>query len=479
MRNKKPYSIKRQLTLSVGILVSVLLLISLYFSFQSAKHEVEEVYDARLGQSAKLMLLTLSISTQENTLANHKELFDQWMKNIELLAKSDDDQATKFGHPYEQNLVFQFYRNNKLFWSSSPSLQPLSSSFQNNGYANVIKNGVQWRTFQLSLPRTTYQNEFVVVAEKQEIRQEIIHEIALSTSIEQLLLLPTLLLLLFWLIDRYFRPIKALQSAITQRHVHRLDRIHVTDNTIELAPLIKALNALLSELELAWQREKRFTRAAAHELKTPLTILRLNIENALESNDPEQLRGDLHNILQGIDRTDRLIHQLLTLAKVESFSERGFDSIELTPLLQTVIADLAPLALRQNQDISLLPSQAQLAGDRMLLEVLFRNLIDNAIRYSGNGSEILVSMIQNQNTIKVLISDTGPEIPPETRERLFEQFYRGHSETGDGAGLGMSICKDIATLHSATIELALRENEMNTFVVAFPKTDRKMMQGIT
>ena len=468
LKNKKPYSIKRQLTLSVGLLVSTLLLISLYFSFHSAKHEVEEVYDARLGQSAKLMLLTLSITTKENSLANHRELFDQWMQDIELLAKADDDKATKFGHPYEQNLVFQFYRNNKLLWSSSPALHALSSSFKNNGYADVQQDGLQWRTFQLSLPQTSHQNEFVVVAEKQEIRQEIIHEIALSTSIEQLLLLPALLFLLFWLIDKYFRPINELRTAITQRNVHCLDRIHVTDNTTELAPLVEALNSLLSELELAWQREKRFTRAAAHELKTPLTILRLNVENALESNDLEQLRGDLHNILQGIERTDRLIHQLLTLAKVDSLSEREFDTVELTPLLQTVIADLAPLALRQNQDISLSPSQVQLSGDKTLLEVLFRNLIDNAIRYSGAQSKIQVNVTQNRNTIKVSISDTGPEIPKETSERIFEQFYRGHSEKGDGAGLGMSICKDIATLHGATIEITPRENGVNTFVVAFP-----------
>lgn len=467
LKNKKPYSIKRQLTISVGILVSVLLLISLYFSFQSAKHEVEEVYDARLGQSAKLMLLTLSISIETDTLANHRELFDQWMKNINSLAKSDEDKATKFGHPYEQNLVFQFYRNNKLIWGSTPDLRALSSSFDNNGYADITKDGVQWRTFQLSLPNT--ENEFVVVAEKQKIRKEIIHEIALSTSIEQLLLLPTLLLLLFWLIDRYFRPINDLRTAITQRNVHCLDRIHVTDNTIELAPLVDALNALLSVLEQAWQREKRFTRAAAHELKTPLTILRLNVENALESNDPEQIRGDLHNTLQGIERTDRLIHQLLTLAKVDNLSERVFDTVKLTPLLQTIVADLAPLALRQNQDISLSPAEVVLSGDRMLLEVLFRNLVDNAIRYSGAHSKIQVSVQEDRNAIKILISDTGPEIPLETREKIFEQFYRGHSEKGDGAGLGMSICKDITQLYSATIELAPRENGKNTFVVSFPR----------
>lgn len=468
MKNKKTYSIKRQLTISVGLLVSALLLISLFFSFLSAKHEVEEVYDARLGQSAKLMLLTLSMSTEEHMLANYRELFEQWMKNIKLLAKSSGDKATPFGHPYEQNIVFQFYRDKTMLWSSSPHLGALASPLVRDGYSDVQKEGVLWRTFQLSFPQTDYQNEFVVVAEKQKIRQEIINEIALSTLVEQLLLLPALLVLLFWLIDKSFRPIKALRRAITQRNVHRLDRIHVTDNTVELAPLVDALNSLLFELERAWQREKRFTRAAAHELKTPLTILRLNVENALGSHDPEQLRGDLHNILQGIDRTDRLIHQLLTLAKVESFSEHGVDTIELTPLLQAVIADLAPLALRKNQDISLLPAQVQVSGDRILLEVLFRNLIDNAIRYSGLQSDIQIRVTSDKHTVNVSVSDTGPEIPQATRERIFEQFYRGHSEQGDGAGLGMSICKDIATLHQATIDLVPPEHGTNTFVVTFP-----------
>ncbi|MHA2938048.1 ATP-binding protein [Vibrio sp. RC27] len=467
MKNKKMYSIKRQLTLSVGLLVSVLLLISLYFSFQSAKHEVEEVYDARLGQSAKLMLLTLSISSEENVIAQRRQLFDQWMQSIETLAEEDDDKETQFGHPYEQNLIFQFYRDNHLVWSSAPELDALSSSFKNNGYANADKNGEQWRTFQLSLSNTVSQNEFVVAAEKQEIRQEIINEIALSTLVEQILIVPTLLILLFWLIDKYFRPINELRTAITQRNVHCLDRVHVKESTAELDPLVDALNLLFSKLELAWQREKRFTRAAAHELKTPLTILRLNVENALESNDPDQLRSDFQNILQGIERTDRLIHQLLTLAKVDNPSERIFENVELTPLLQNVIADLAPLALKQNQDISLSGCQVGVSGDQMLLEVLFRNLVDNAIRYSGAQSDIQVHVSQNKSSVNVLISDTGQAIPKEALERIFEHFCRGSTE-GDGAGLGMSICKDIATRHNATIEAIPRENDRNRFLVTFP-----------
>ena len=463
---------KRQLMVAVTLLVSALLVISLYFSFSSAKHEVKEVYDARLGQSAKLMLLSLSLSPDKQTLHHFRAQFNQWMQGIQHTAKGHNEDTT-FGHSYEQNIVFQFYRDGQMLWTSVSGLSPLSLHPGNRGFADVTASGVAWRTFQLSMPQADHGHEYIVVAEKQSIRHEIIGEIALSTAIEQLLLLPMLLGLLLWLIGKNFRPIQELRAAITQRSAHHLDRIDVSAPTVELAPLVDALNRLLTELELAWQREKRFTRAAAHELKTPLTILRLNVENALESNDPAQLRQSLQNIFSSIDRTDRLIHQLLMQAKVESLSERVVETVSLLPLLQTILADMVPLALRQQQEISLVhddisdPEALTLPGDPVLLEVLFRNLIDNAIRYSGEQSDIQVSLVLDKGAIEVRVADNGPEISPETRERIFEAFYRGHSEKGDGAGLGMSICKDIATSHHATLTLMPRESNKNTFVVRF------------
>ena len=292
--NNKPYSIKRQLTLSVSILVSVLLMISLYFSFNSARHEVDEVYDARLGQSAKLILLAISLSDNQEGIVNHRQQFDTWMDNIRQLSVNDEE-ATVYGHPYEQNLVFQLYRGEKLLWSSAKDLPPLSPSAQNNGFSDVEVGGELWRSFQLTFINDQGQSEYVVAAEKHSIRQEIINEIALSTSIEQLFLLPALLVVLLWLIAKYFRPIDQLRTAIAQRNAHHLDRIHVKDHTVELAPLVDALNILLEELEMAWQREKRFTRAAAHELKTPLTILRLNAENAISTDDPAEYLHPCHH----------------------------------------------------------------------------------------------------------------------------------------------------------------------------------------
>ncbi|MFO6423140.1 sensor histidine kinase [Motilimonas sp. KMU-193] len=472
MKNKPPYSIKRQLTWSVGIIVSLLLLISLYGSIEFAKHEIGEVYDARLGQSAKLMLVTAASLTKHSSLEEQRQLFTQWMQHIKLLAGDEDDTATQFGHPYEQHLIFQLYQNGQLLWSSLPQLSALSLSKESHGYHNIERADGAWRTFQLALPEESASSYYIVVAEKQNVRQELIDEIAFSTSIELLLLLPTLVLVLFWLIDKYFRPIDELRVAIKQRSANRLERIYVKDSTTELEPLVQALNNLLEKLEMAWQREKRFTRAAAHELKTPLTILRLDIENALQSaiegHSPEQLRSDLTHSLKGIERTNRLINQLLTLAKVEGVNEHHFAKVELAPLLQSVIADLVPLALKQKQEISLNAQDASIQGNKMLLEVLFRNLIDNAIRYSGIGSEIQISLEPQHNQVQIQFCDSGSEIPAATRERMFEPFYRGHTETGDGAGLGMSICQDIVTIHGGTLRLKTRTNNTNIFVVILP-----------
>lgn len=231
--------------------------------------------------------------------------------------------------------------------------------------------------------------------------------------------------------------------------------------------MVETLNQLLNELEQAWQREKRFTRMAAHELKTPLTVLRVNAENALRSTNPEQLKQDLERIFKGIERTDRLIHQLLMLAKVESTQTLAKQPVELANVIKQVIADLAPIAFKQDQQLSFHGESSRLWGDELLLGILFKNLLDNAIRYSGHSSQIAVELSGHDGEIEVRVSDTGAAIDNLTREKMFDNFYRANSQKGDGAGLGMSICRDIAALHGGQVLLLPRTDERNTFVVRF------------
>lgn len=463
------FSIKKRLTISVIALSSVLILICLYFSFSYSKHEIEEVYDARLGQSAKMLLLSMPISEQPMQSEHTRELFDNWMKRIALQAKGDDD-PTPFGHPYEQHILVQFYIAGELIWSSIPEIGNLNHDPKYAGFGYMDIENEPWRYFQLPLPKAmNTKHEYIFVAEKESIRDEMMYELALSAAVPQFVLIPSLALLMVLLIDKHFKPITELKRAIAQRSANKLDSIYVANPTQELSPLVAALNTLLSELEQAWQREKRFTRMAAHELKTPLTILRLNAENALMSQNEQQLKSDLNNILQGIDRTDRMIQQLLTLAKVESIHEMKFLVTDLSKLCQSVIAERVPLALKRKQEVSFEGDEIQVLGDEALLRMLLTNLLDNAMRYSGEGSQINIRLEDKEESVNVYVSDTGKNISAETREKMFDNFYRANTEKGDGAGLGMSITRDIARLHGGSVELLPRAESRNTFLVVLPK----------
>ncbi|SMS02987.1 Sensor protein QseC [Vibrio mangrovi] len=449
-------------------LSSIFILISLFFSYSSSHHEILEVYDARMGQTAKLFLLSLPDSGALRESSENVRQLDSWMKNIQA-AHSDDDE-TAYGHPYEQKVLIQLYRDGRVVWGSHPRHHVIVHDPTYSGFGYVEIEGKQWRYFQLPMElHNPEHSEYIIVAEQQSVRNEMITELAFSTLIPQLVLIPCLAFVLYFLIDRHFTPIAELQQAISQRSVRMLDSVTVGHNTTELSPLVTALNRLLSELDSAWKREKRFTGMAAHELKTPLAVLRLNAENALNSDREDELHSDLRNILRGIERSDRLIQQLLTLARVENIHAMERVEIDLKRLVRHVMGELAPLALRNHQEMALVGDDCTIPGDESLLGILLSNLIDNAIRYAGEERQITVTLKDLPDKVQVYVTDTGEDLTPEAREKLFESFYRSNREKGDGAGLGLSITKDIVKLHYGTVELLPRENQSNTFLVSLMK----------
>lgn len=471
MKNKKIYSIKKRLTSSVIALSAFFLMISLYFGYQEAHHEIYEVYDARLGQTAKIFLLTLPTDMQDSLLTVSQQRMGAWLNDINRLAHRESE-ATRYGHPYERNLLIQLYANNHLLWSSQPDITAVAVRSDYSGFGYVAIQNERWRFFQLPLNQSSLaqaDNEYVFIAEKESIRDEMMKELALSSVIPQLVLVICIGFIMFFLVERHFRPIKELRAAITQRNVNKLDMISVERPTEELSPLVDALNSLLAKLDEAWKRERRFTRTAAHELKTPLAVLRINAENALRSRNQEELKQDLTNILLGIERSDRLIQQLLTFARVESVHSMALVKLNLKKLLQEIISDLVPLALKRHQEFSLNGQDVYVNGDESLLRILFSNIFDNAMRYSGDGSRISAQIISTDNEICVFIDDTGDDLTTEAREKLFEAFYRSNPAKGDGAGLGLAITWDIVQLHHGHVELLPRAENKNTFLVRLPR----------
>lgn len=467
------FSIRKRLIVSTVSATMILILLSWVMIYNETKHEIDEVYDARLGQSAKIIALSIpSLFTEDNSdsIAHYKT----WFKQLLQASEGDSDDPTQYGHPYEQNIIFQFYANNEMLFNSPSSPTKLLGKVGLDGFGTSIENNEEWRYFQLTIPFKINDKAIFIVAEKRQIRDEIVNEIAVSTGVPQLVLIPAFMVIFIFLINTFLRPIDELRLVISQRGIDCLDEIKVPTATTELMPLISQLNYLFVELDNAWQREKRLTRTAAHELKTPLAILKLNVENALHSENEAQLTNDLNNILSGIDRLDRLIQQLLMLSRIEAQSLHNikFQKMDMVKCLQETIGALVPLALKQQQDISLdAPKHCDVQGNPMLLSILFSNLIDNAIRYSGNNSKIEVQLVTPTaacNNITILISDNGKAIPTEISAKIFESFFRAHTEKGDGAGLGMSIANDITKLHQGSLTLLENPSSKgNTFEVIF------------
>ncbi|WP_354623123.1 ATP-binding protein [Psychromonas sp. MME2] len=478
--NSQLISIKKRLIVSSISITTLLVLISWAFIVQQSKDEVTEVYDARLGESAKVLALAIP-----NILAMPAEqgenLYAYWFKGIQNVV---DHKApkTNFGHIYEENLIFQFYQDNKVVFKSPTAPDEALTDLDNMGFNHFTFHEQIWRSFLLKIPNDKHQL-YMLVAEKQSIRNEAIMEIALSTSLPQLLLIVILSLTTLLLVNKFLQPITQLQEAVSLRNINNLEPIMMQHSSVELTPLVEQLNYLLEQLSKAWEREKRFTRTAAHELKTPLAILRLNAENALNSNNISEQRSDLNNIISGINRTDRLIQQLLMYSRIESQQNLQSTPINVTSILRDVIAHLAPVALKRQQNISLLPIEhCTVYGNATLLSILFTNLIDNAIRYSGDKSDITIKMhtdatIANGKSLQILIMDNGKQIADVIRDKIFEKFFRGDSGKGDGAGLGMSIADDIVKRHQGSFKLQpYNATDGNVFEILLPllESEQKM-----
>jgi two-component system sensor histidine kinase QseC len=225
----------------------------------------------------------------------------------------------------------------------------------------------------------------------------------------------------------------------------------------EVRPLIDSLNALLARLAATLENERRFTADAAHELRTPLAALKVQAQVALASDVGEEQRHALRQVLAGTERAARLVNQLLRLARLDPLGRLDrSDHVVLAAVVEEAADALAPLALAKRQvlQVHLPEPDVSAPGDADLLGTALRNLLDNAIRYSPEGSEI--EMGAEADGPCLWVSDEGPGAPPEQLSRLTERFFRGTAEGAEGSGLGLAIVRRIAELHGARLTLANR-----------------------
>jgi signal transduction histidine kinase len=223
---------------------------------------------------------------------------------------------------------------------------------------------------------------------------------------------------------------------------------------------VQALNALLRRLDAAFGTQRAFVADAAHELRSPLTALKLQIGLLQRSSDSAARQAAIEALSAGVDRAVRLVEQLLALARSEPGAAAGaFERIDLSELVRQAVADSVPYALARGSAIELEAEPGiEARGDRVALATLVRNLADNALRHTPAGSRVQVRVERSGGVPTVIVDDAGPGIPPADRERVFDRFFRrAQASSGDapqGSGLGLAIVKSVAERHGATVALS-------------------------
>ncbi|MBI5258205.1 MAG: sensor histidine kinase N-terminal domain-containing protein [Burkholderiales bacterium] len=319
------------------------------------------------------------------------------------------------------------------------------------GFADIVVEGQRWRTFGVSA-----RDRVIQVAQPLRIRQGLAADAALHSVLPLLVAAPLLGAALWWLIERSLRPLSTVASRLREADVATLGPLPDAGLPDEVAPLVRSLNAMLERLGLAFDSQRAFVADAAHELRSPLTALKLQAQLVRRAPDEASRAAALDTLVAGVDRATRLVEQLLTLARQEpGAAPQPMQPVALAPLVRQVLADAAPLAQARGSTLALTADDSlTVQGDAAALAVLVRNLVDNALRYAPDGAQVQVSLARAPGQAVLCVDDSGPGIAPADRERMFERFVRGNTaDQSSGSGLGLAIVRSIALRHHGSLQL--------------------------
>jgi signal transduction histidine kinase len=260
----------------------------------------------------------------------------------------------------------------------------------------------------------------------------------------------------WWLLRRSLRSIDTSAAQLSRRSPIDLTPVVADNPPMELKPMISSINSLFERINKTLSMERSFTAVAAHELRTPLAGLRAQAQIAAMARSPEELAEALASVMDSVDRASHLLNQLLDLARVDSLAQGANDfhkSVDMVKVYEDVVTDLGNLAARRGLRLQADFMEERIVAMELGMLLLLRNLLGNAIRYTPSGGQVNVSTRRDGALVTLTVDDSGPGIPPESRERVFDRFDRLGEVGHDGVGLGMSIVQSVVVAHHAMIRL--------------------------
>lgn len=425
-------SIKKRLLTGLLVVIVLSTLIGTAITFFELKEEMDELFDQNMKQIAHAIAVH-NITEQSDFVSGH-----------------DDIRRTLKG---EEEFLIQVWHNDDINFSSKPAI-----AFPNQGAGGVVTvlyENEEWRYYAIN----SGDGWLVQVSQPIPLRHTVIWEIYSEQLIPTLIQLPILMGLVWLVVGVGFAPLKRISESIEKRTAYFLERLPEDDVPKEVYSMVQAINGLLDRLSQALDSQRRFTADAAHELRTPLTAVRLELDILKKAENQEERGQSLEKLYGAVDRSTRLVHQLLEMARSEpEQASEEIKTVALKPLVQKLIDELMPLADKKSITLQMKDFEnVSIEGRSHALSIMAGNLINNAVQYTPERGRIEISAKSDKGRIIVKVSDDGPGIPENERDRVFDRFYRildpAHSGI-TGSGLGLSIVESIADAHRATIAIS-------------------------
>jgi len=446
-------SLRSQLLRWLLVPLTLLFLADAIGSYIVARHLSDQVYDGELLEIARELTLHVKPDGVRPTFnlerdAERTLLLDQY-DEVHYAVRTDDGASI----------------------AGDADMAPFRSAGPGPTYYDSVLAGAPVRVVQLSTAAGAAGSVTVAVAETLVKRHGLVNAIMIGVILPQLLLIVIAGIVLWAGVAHGLAPLARLQQAVAARSHLDLSPVSVPEAPVEVHPLVTAINDLMARVEEILSYQSRFIADAAHQLRTPVAGLKAHVEVALREDDPAQAKQTIAHLYTAVERMSRLVAQLLSLARNEPTTLRKLDlaPLDLSKLAFDVAMEWVPEAYRRNIDLGFegVQPHATVRGDATRLTELINNLLDNAIRYSRDNGRVTVRVASRPSRLSV--SDDGPLIPVDERERIFERFHRLLGTHADGSGLGLAIVQEIAQLHDAKITLSEDADGLgNTFTVTFP-----------
>ncbi len=492
------YSLRQRLLVTLLTASMLIWGIAAFINYRVTRDEVAALFDAELAQSGKVLLAFLEGLPQDSALEERLKLvqtdalgleYDKKIasqlksENAGLLMRSkelqkfptlgynkthDEDplwdifdellETDAFGHKYERKIAFQLWSKDSGLLLRSESAPKFAFSTSIRGFSDKSIEDHKWRVFSI----TSANGDYVIhVAQKEEIRDKLTDDISSQLVTQFLVGLPLLGLVIWFIVGYSLKPFSRLERQLSKREASYLKPLSSKRLPKEVVPVVSEINNLFSQLEQAFEHERRFTADASHELRTPLAGLLTQAQVALRTTDETVRKQALLRITQAVHRMTYMVQQLLTFSRIESGKEYLAKEITLVnrEIIQ-VISELEPAAHKKKIQLEFVEQNAvPILANTQLITILVRNIIDNAIKYTPAGGNVLISLEGNALQLQFRVEDSGPGISPDQYENSLKRFHRcvETAQTAQGSGLGFSIVERIAAMYGAELSLGVSQ----------------------